>query len=54
VIAGDVNLAGYDTVVWILGEESTEDDTFNATEQEKVEQFLAAGGNLFLSGAEIS
>jgi hypothetical protein len=53
VIAGDVNLAGYDTVVWILGEESTEDDTFNATEQEKVEQFLAAGGNLFLSGAEI-
>ena len=53
VIAGAVNLADYDTVIWILGEESTADDTFNATEQTKVEQFIAGGGNLFLSGAEI-
>ena len=28
-------------------------DTFNATEQTKVEQFIAAGGNLFVTGAEI-
>jgi Fibronectin type III domain len=53
VISGAVNLADYHTVIWILGEESTVDDTFNATEQTKVEQFIAAGGNLFLSGAEI-
>jgi hypothetical protein len=53
VIAGTVNLTDYDTVIWILGEESTADDTFNATEQTKVEQFIAGGGNLFLSGAEI-
>jgi hypothetical protein len=53
VISGAVNLADYDTVVWILGEESTANDTFDATEQTKVEQFLAGGGNLFLSGAEI-
>ncbi len=53
VIAGAVNLADYDTVIWILGEESTANDTFDATEQAKVEQFIAGGGNLFLSGAEI-
>jgi hypothetical protein len=54
VISGAVNLADYDTVVWILGEESTADDTFNATEQTKVEQFIAGGGNLFVTGAEIA
>ena len=53
VIAGTVNLADYDTVIWILGEESTTDDTFDAMEQTKVEQFIAGGGNLFLSGADI-
>jgi hypothetical protein len=54
VASGDVNLTDYDTVIWILGEESTADDTFNATEQALVEQFIAGGGNLFLSGAEIA
>ncbi len=53
IIAGTVNLADYTTVIWILGEESTADDTFNSIEQTKVEQFLAGGGNLFLSGSEI-
>jgi len=54
VINGSVNLTDYDTVIWILGEESTANDTFNATEQTKVQQFIAAGGNLFLSGSEIA
>lgn len=53
VISGAVNLSDYDTVIWILGEESTANDTFNATEQTKVQQFIASGGNLFLSGSEI-
>jgi hypothetical protein len=53
VISGAVNLADYDTVIWILGEESTVNDTFNASEQTKVQQFIAGGGNLFLSGSEI-
>ena len=53
VIAGDVNLSDYTAVVWILGEESTTDDTFNATEQAQVTAYLAAGGKLFLSGSEI-
>jgi hypothetical protein len=54
IISGAVNLNDYEAVVWILGEESTVDDTFNATEQSKVEQFLAAGGHLFVSGTEIA
>jgi hypothetical protein len=53
IISGALSLADYHSVIWILGEESTADDTFNATEQAKVEQYLAGGGNLFLSGAEI-
>lgn len=53
VISGAVNLADYDTVIWILGEESSKDHTFDATEQTKVAQFINGGGNLFLSGAEI-
>ena len=51
--AAPVNLTDYDTVIWILGNESTANDTFNATEQTKVTQFITAGGNLFLSGSEI-
>ena len=53
VISGAVNLTDYNVVIWILGNESTANDTFNATEQTKVTQFLAAGGNLFVSGSEI-
>jgi hypothetical protein len=53
VISGAVNLTDYDSVIWILGTESTADDTFNATEQSKVTSFINAGGNLFLSGSEI-
>jgi hypothetical protein len=54
VISGEVNLENYHTVIWILGEESAADDTLDTTEQAKVEQFIAGGGNLFLSGAEIA
>ncbi|HEX2474142.1 MAG TPA: fibronectin type III domain-containing protein [Lacipirellulaceae bacterium] len=54
VISGAVNLTDYDTVVWILGEESEANDTFNVTEQTKVEQFIAGGGNVFVTGSEIA
>ena len=53
VAAGDVALGGYTAVDWILGEESTVDETFSSAEQAKVSAFLAAGGNLLLSGAEV-
>ncbi len=53
VISGAVNLSDYQSVIWILGNESTANETFSATEQTKVSQFVAAGGNLFVSGSEI-
>jgi hypothetical protein len=53
VISGAVNLNAYDAVVWISGEESSADRTFDATEQALVEQFIAGGGHFFASGAEI-
>jgi hypothetical protein len=51
---GDVSLLEYQAVDWILGEESTVNETFDAREQELVEQYLAGGGNLFVSGSEIA
>lgn len=53
VISGAVSLGNYDAVIWILGEESTATDTFNTTEQTKVSTYLAGGGKLFVSGAEL-
>ena len=53
VINGEADLADYHTVIWILGEESSADKTFDATEQTLVAQFIDGGGNLFVSGAEI-
>ncbi|UCG17214.1 MAG: lamin tail domain-containing protein [Phycisphaerales bacterium] len=54
VISGDVVLDGYGAVVWMCGEESTIDETFDATEQSLVIAYLNSGGNLFVSGAEIA
>ena len=53
VEAGSVNLGSYDTVVWILGEESDTDDTFSATEQTKVSAYLSAGGSLLVTGSDV-
>lgn len=49
-----VALADYDVVVWSLGEESTADETFSATEQTLVTQYLQAGGNMLVHGAELA
>jgi N-acetylmuramoyl-L-alanine amidase len=53
VAGGSVSLITYDVVDWMLGEESTIDETFSSTEQSRVQTFLDGGGNLFVSGAEI-
>lgn len=53
VIDGSVDLKNYSSVFWILGDESTADDTFTAAEQAKVVAFLENGGKLFVSGSEI-
>ncbi|MGL4512629.1 MAG: fibronectin type III domain-containing protein [Lacipirellulaceae bacterium] len=53
VASGVVSLADYDAVFWILGEESTANDTFDANEQSRVTTYLNNGGKLFVSGSEI-
>ncbi len=53
LISGKVNLSSYRIVIWILGEESTADETFSTAEQSLVKNFLGQGGYLFVSGTEI-
>ncbi|HEV2691622.1 MAG TPA: fibronectin type III domain-containing protein [Verrucomicrobiae bacterium] len=49
-----VSLTNYPIVIWEAGNESTADETFSSIEETKVATFLAGGGNLFVSGAEIA
>jgi hypothetical protein len=53
VIDGVVLLDDYDAVIWTLGEESTDDLTFDPDERDLVDAYLDGGGNLLVSGAEI-
>jgi len=53
VMDGTVALTNYPAVVWLLGEESTADESFSTSEQSLVTGYLSAGGNLFVSGAEV-
>ncbi len=48
-----LSLRDFEMVDWILGDESTADDTFNGIEQDSIKSFLRHGGQLFVSGAEI-
>jgi len=48
-----VNLSDYSGVIWILGEESTENETFSYQEQLRVQDYLESGGKLFVTGTEI-
>lgn len=52
--SGRIDLNDYQSAVWILGSESTADQTFSSTEQVRVRDFLDNGGNLFVSGSEIA
>ena len=53
VEAGTVLLAGYTAVDWFTGEESTVDKSLNAAEILLIKNYLNAGGNLMISGAEL-
>jgi hypothetical protein len=53
VSTSDISLHSYDAVVWILGEESSADETFSTAEQFWVTNYLQNfAGKLFVSGAE--
>ena len=53
VADGSINLTNYGIVLWCLGQESTADETFNATEQNLVTAYLQSGGGFFVSGSEL-
>ncbi len=53
VAEGRVDLGGYDGVVWLLGDEGLADVTFDADEQAALGAYVAGGGALVLSGAEV-
>jgi len=53
-LGGLVDPATYTTVVWVVGDESTSDETFSSAEQTLVRSFVEGGGNLFVSGSEIA
>jgi hypothetical protein len=54
VIDGTVQLSQYTAVFWLLGDESTEHETFSVLEQNKVKNYLSEGGRLFVSGSEVA
>jgi len=54
IINGLFNLNDYPIVDYILGEESTADESFNSTEQSIVSNYLINGGNLLVTGSEIA
>ncbi len=47
-------LTNYQYVDYVLGDESTIDETFSNAEQTILKNYLKSGGNLFVSGAEIA
>jgi hypothetical protein len=53
VIDDEVSLSDYDAVVWILGEESDADRTFDDLEQMVVRAYVDEGGHLMASGSEL-
>lgn len=54
VTDGLFSLLNYDVVDYILGDESTVDESFSIAEQGNVKIFLQNGGRLFVSGSEIA
>ena len=47
-------LSDFEVVFWIMGDESTRDDSFNSAEQTLIKNYLRQGGKLFVSGSEIA
>lgn len=53
ISSGLINIQNYYAVDYILGEESSTNETFSTAEQTIMKQYLQTGGRLFVSGSEI-
>ncbi len=47
------DLSGYRTVIWLVGDESTDDHTFSPAARDAIDAYLDGGGRVILSGSEI-
>jgi Peptidase family M1 domain/Peptidase M1 N-terminal domain/Fibronectin type III domain len=52
-VGSEYDLTDYDIVIWVLGEEASTSEAVSSSEQTLITAFLAGGGSLFISGAEI-
>jgi cell wall-associated NlpC family hydrolase len=53
IIDSSIRLENYDAVFWLLGDESTKDETFSDKEQNLVKKYLQEGGKIFITGSEV-
>ncbi|MBL1215339.1 MAG: T9SS type A sorting domain-containing protein [Ignavibacteriae bacterium] len=53
IFKGKIPLQNADIVYWMLGDESTSDESFNTFEQNYIKGYLDNGGKLFISGSEV-
>lgn len=54
IAEGRVDLSPYSLVIWSLGEEGEEHETFDAGEQAVVRAYLDGGGRMIASGSELA
>ncbi|MFH1850813.1 MAG: T9SS type A sorting domain-containing protein [Candidatus Neomarinimicrobiota bacterium] len=54
LLAGTLQADDYTAVFWLLGDESTADETLSSEEQQIVRDYLRQGGRLFISGSELA
>lgn len=54
ILNNQVFLTNYPIVIWACGNETVGSETFSSAEQTKIAAFLAANGNLFVSGADVA
>jgi len=54
IAGGEVRLSDFALVVWLLGDESSADESFSASEQALVRAYLDAGGRVIASGSELA
>ena len=53
VASGRVSLSGYSRVLWLMGDQSRLDVTFEPRVRSKIEAYVAAGGKLLVTGSEV-
>jgi hypothetical protein len=53
VIENKISLEDYSVVIYLLGDESGENQALSAEEQTSLQSYLQGGGNLIISGSEI-